>query len=104
MPKILLAPCVTEELFEIWHFIARDNLQAANRLMRAAEKTFRSLANNPALGRPRKFRNPRLRDVCTWTITGYRNYLIFFRLQPDTVEVLHVFHAARDIDRLLEGD
>jgi toxin ParE1/3/4 len=32
------------------------------------------------------------------------NYLIFFRVKDDSVDVLHVLHGARDYGRLLFGD
>jgi len=31
----------------------------------------------------------------------YRNYLIFYRVRKDAVEILHVLHGARDYERLL---
>lgn len=35
---------------------------------------------------------------------AHGNYLIFFRVEGETVEVLHVLHGARDYERLLFGD
>jgi len=32
----------------------------------------------------------------------YGAYLIFYRLTPDTVEILHVLHGARDYGNILE--
>jgi plasmid stabilization system protein ParE len=79
MPKYILDPCVEDELWGIWHFIAQDNPDAATRVIEAAYETFKTLATNPGLGRPRRFRNSRLRDVRSWRITGFENYLIFYR-------------------------
>jgi toxin ParE1/3/4 len=31
----------------------------------------------------------------------YGNYLIFYRIAADTVEVLHVLHGARDFEAIL---
>jgi plasmid stabilization system protein ParE len=31
------------------------------------------------------------------------NYLIFYRLQPEQIEVIHVLKGARDIEALLFG-
>ena len=63
MPEYTLDPCVEDELWRIWHFIAHDDPDAATRVIEAAYETFKTLAANPGLGRPRRFRNPRLRDV-----------------------------------------
>ncbi|MBI4663308.1 MAG: type II toxin-antitoxin system RelE/ParE family toxin [Verrucomicrobia bacterium] len=98
--RFILDPCVEEELWAIWEFIADDNPDAAGRVVEAAYETFKDLAASPGLGRPRRFRNPRLRDVRSWRVSGFDNYLIFYRIVPDGVQVLHVYHGARDIEAL----
>jgi hypothetical protein len=52
MPKFVLDPCVEDELWGIWYFIAQDNPDAATRVIDAAYETFKTLAANPGLGRP----------------------------------------------------
>ena len=100
MPEYILDPCVEDELWGIWHFIAQDNPEAATRVIEAACETFKTLAANPGLGRLRRFRNPRLRDVRSWRISGFENYLIFYRGVANGIQVNHVYHGARDIEAL----
>jgi plasmid stabilization system protein ParE len=49
MPKYILDPCVEDELWGIWHFIAQDNPDAATRVIEAAYETFKTLAANPGI-------------------------------------------------------
>ncbi|MBU6410717.1 MAG: type II toxin-antitoxin system RelE/ParE family toxin [Verrucomicrobia bacterium] len=100
MAEFFLAPCVEDELWAIWEYIARDNPDAATRVVEAAYETFMALATNPGLGRQRKFRDPRLKGVRSWLVSGFDNYLIFHRAVPGGIEVLHVYHGARDIEKL----
>lgn len=100
MAKFVLAPCVEEELWEIWAFIAGDNPGAATRVIEAAHETFKSLADRPGLGRLRKFSDSRLKDVRSWHVSGFDNYVIFYRPVPEGIQVLHVYHGARDIEAL----
>ncbi len=100
MPRFIPAPCVEHELWGIWEFIAKDNPDAATRVVESAYETFKTLALNPALGRPRKFRNPRLKGIRSWHVAGFDNYLIFYRPIPEGIEVLHVYHGARDLEAL----
>ncbi|MGO8697553.1 MAG: type II toxin-antitoxin system RelE/ParE family toxin [Limisphaerales bacterium] len=100
MPKYILDSGVEDELWGIWYFIARDNPDAAKRVIEAASETFKNLAANPGMGTKRRFRNPKLRDVRSWRITGFENYLIFYRPIPEGIQVLHVYHGARDIEAL----
>jgi len=102
--KIVLAPCIEGELWDIWSFIAQDNPDAATRVIEAAGETFKALAATPSLGVARKHRNPRLRDVRFFPISGFENYLVFYRPILEGIEVLHVYHGARDLERLFEDD
>jgi toxin ParE1/3/4 len=101
--KFVLAPCVEDELWEIWDFIAQDNPGAATRVIEAAYETFKSLTASPHLGRPRVFRDPRLKGIRSWRVAGFDNYLIFYRPTADEIQILHVFHGARDIEALFAG-
>jgi len=100
MADYSLDPCVEQELRAIWRFIAQDNPEAATRVVEPPYSTFGLLAANPGIGRKRRFQNPRTRQVRSWAIRGFDNYLIFYRPVPDGVQVLHVFHGARDINSL----
>ncbi len=101
MAEFILASGVEDELWTIWELIARDNPDAATRVVEAAYETFRTLATTSGLGRLRKFRNSRLKGVRSWLVSGFENYLIFYRAVPEGIEVLHVYHGARDIEALL---
>ncbi len=98
-----LDPCVEGELWNIWRFIAQDDPVAATRVIEATHKTFKTLAGNPGIGRRRRFNSARLKDVRSWRVSGFDNYLIFYRSTPDGIQILHVYHAARDIESLFEG-
>ena len=100
MAEFILASGVEDELWAIWKYIADDNPDAATRVVEAAYETFRTLAANPGLGRLRKFRDPRLKGIRSWLVSGFDNYLIFYRAVLSGIEVLHVYHGARDIEAL----
>lgn len=99
-PKCVLAPCVELELWTIWEFVAKDNPDAATRVVASAYETFATLARTPGLGRVRKFRNPRLKGIRSWHICGFDHYVIFYRPVAEGIQVLHVYHGARDLESL----
>ena len=96
MPEYILDPCIEDELWGIWCFIAQDNPDAATRVIEAAFETFKSLAANPGLGRRRLFRNPKLRGVRSWHITGFENYADFYRGVANGIQVNRVFIMAHE--------
>jgi len=78
------------ELDQIWLFIARDNVDAANRLVTQLAGRFRLLATSPKIGRS-----------CNEFKSGLRSsplgsYVIYYRQTREGVSILHVLHGARD--------
>ena len=74
------------------------------RFFDAADDAIKKLAEMPGMGRFRDFDNPEFRDVRSWPIKGFENYLIFYRSTPRGIEVIRVLHGARDIDAIFAGE
>ena len=88
------------DLLQHFIFIGEDNLDAAERFLDAVEDALGKLSDMPGMGRLREFTIPELRDVRSWPVRGFENYLIFYRATERRLEVLRVIHGARDIDRI----
>ena len=97
-------PRAEQDLIDHYVYIGERNPRAADRWLKAAEEAFRLLAKLPGLGCAWNSPSHRLAGVRSWTIPSYRNYRIFYRPARYGIEVLHVFHASRDIRRLLEEE
>ena len=81
--------------------ISDDNPSAAATLYDAYEYSLKLLQNTPNMGRVYQSADPRLANIRVWPIHRFPNYLLFYRRTGDTVEVLHIWHGARDIPALL---
>ena len=84
-------------------YIARDNLNAANRFVAAAERAFQLLAGMPAMGSRRRLDSPKLSGLRMWPVPGFEKHLIFYRPIEGGIEVMRVLHASRDLATILEG-
>ena len=73
-------------------------MEAADRLLRAAEDTFILIAKHPTLGSQRSFR--KIVGVRSRAVTGFKNYLVFYQLRGDKVVIVRVLHGMRDLPRL----
>ena len=102
MARFILSEFVEPELEEIWDYIADDNPDAADRFLAAAYRTFGELARLPGMGRPRHFAHGRLRSLRSFRVDGFENYLVFYGPIPEGIEVFHVLHGARDLERFFE--
>ena len=93
MTTILITPAAEEDLINIWLHIARNNEAAANHVYKAAESTFKLLADSPRMGTPYHPRRSRLKGIRFFPINKFHNYIIYYREQPTGIEIIRVLHA-----------
>ncbi len=86
------------DLDEIWAYIAKDNQEAADRMVDAVLVSSRLHVRFPGMGQNRGELGLNLRSFVV------SPYVIFYRPHGDTIEVLRVLHTARDIDRLIDPE
>lgn len=76
--------------------------EVAWRFEAAVERTLLAIAQQPGLGRERRFRNPVLRGLRSFRVEPpFTELLIFYRLEGDTIEAWRLMHGARDLPRRL---
>lgn len=85
------------DLLEIWEFIARDNLDAADRVEHKIQEAVSMLARNPELGHLR--RDLTSKPVRFWPVYSY---LIVYNPAPRPLEVVRILSGYRDIAELLK--
>lgn len=88
MKRRLLARAV-HDLMAIEAYVAAENPQAAGAVAARLKKSLDLITARPEVGRPTH--RP---DVREWSVPGMP-YVIPYRIQPDCVEILRVFHVRR---------
>ena len=101
--RLLQRASARRDILAIIDRISDDNPRAAAAVYEAYEHSLTLLQRTPDMGRPYRAADPRLAQVRVWPIHRFRQYLIFYRQVGETVEVLHIWHGARDIAALLAG-
>jgi toxin ParE1/3/4 len=96
MNQYRVSDAARSDLDEIWFYIAQDNVDAADRFLRAIVSRFPKLAAMPQIGRAREELSPRLRSF------PVGRYIIFSRPMENGVEIARVLHGARDFPPLFE--
>jgi toxin ParE1/3/4 len=90
--KVSRRPRARLDLIEIWNYIADDNETAADRLLRRIDEALLMLAKTPLAGRSR----PELgADMRSFPIG---NYILFYVVQPNAIDVVRILSRYRDID------
>ena len=84
-----------QDLIDIWLSVAADSPASADMLLDTLDAKAHMLADNPKIGVARDDIMSGLRYF------PWRNYLIFYHVVDDTIEVYRYIHGARDYTTLL---
>ena len=100
--EIFKRPQAERDIEECFVFIAEDDLDKGVFFLVAVEESLTQLAEFPALGAERKFRDERLQNARMWRVKGYEKYLIFYTETEDRIEMIRLLHSSRDIEDLFD--
>ena len=95
MKRVRVTNDAERDLDEIWLYIARDSVEAANRLIDELTSRFPLLGSSPQMGRLREELKLNLRSHAVG------NYIIYYRETQRGVSILRVVHGSRDPKRAL---
>jgi toxin ParE1/3/4 len=97
--KLVIADEARDELARIGERIARDNPRRAVAFVDEIESHCHRILATPLT-------HPLLpgREATRLRRAVHGNYLIFYRVDPDHVVIVHVLHGARDYDAILFPD
>jgi plasmid stabilization system protein ParE len=96
MSEYVLSDEARQEFKEIWDFIARDDVDAADRWIIKLLEAMDFLARNPRAGHTRKDLTDH--SVLFWPVG---EYLIIYRIQQDYILILAVTQGGRNIPSYL---
>lgn len=99
MSDYRLTPQAADDLFDIWTYIAADNLDAANLVETAILKACGFVAESPLRGHARTDLTPL--PLRFWAVQPYRNYLIVFDPDSSPLRVVRILHGSRNAARIL---
>jgi plasmid stabilization system protein ParE len=84
-----------------WYFDQAGE-KLAWRFFNGVETTLLKLSRQPGLGRPRRFRNPLLKDLHSFRVEPpFEKILIFYRFAGGKLSAERLMHGARDLPRRL---
>jgi toxin ParE1/3/4 len=98
-----MLPVIRSELAErdleaILDYLDERSPRAAERLTAQIEEKCRLLGQFPGMGRARDELAPGLRSVVV------EQYILFYRITTDAVQVVRILHGSRDIENIIKGN
>jgi toxin ParE1/3/4 len=92
------------DAFGYFQYIRENNPETALYFLEAIDCTIENLALQPLKGRLRKFRGKDLKNIRSWRVDDFENYLIFYRFAAMRLEILRIKHGAMDFPQALRQD
>ncbi|MBD2513151.1 type II toxin-antitoxin system RelE/ParE family toxin [Nostoc muscorum FACHB-395] len=100
--RLIVKDRATQDLRHLANYIlVNGNTDVAVKFLSAAEATFAQLVKTPGIGKVTQLVVSRLGEIRQWRIKDFQDYLIFYRIEDTTIEILRVFHGARDLADVL---
>jgi len=95
---IIRLKAARQDIVDIGVYLMGENPQAAEHFLSSLEETLASLADMPGMGAVYRAQGHELRR---FRIRHFDNYLIFYRVFDDRLELVRIIHGSRDIPNLL---
>jgi toxin ParE1/3/4 len=100
--KLIIRNRATQDLRQQANYIlSNGSVGAAEHFLELAEATFAQILMVPRIGKSVNFLLERMGEVRQWGIKNFQDYLIFYRLQDEQIEILRVLHGSRDLAGIL---
>lgn len=97
MHQVLVTDDAEQDLQDIWDYIGQNSPTAADRFSKYLLAEIAKLGMHPGMGRPR---DEFAKGMRSWPC---ENYLVYYRVVNDVVQILRIIHGARSQRRTL-GD
>lgn len=92
MTRVILKQRAQQDLDDIWLFIAKENIVAADALLDDIARWCRLIETDPFIGSSRHELYPDLRSF------SVGRYVVFYWVGNSGIEIIRVLHSARDIN------
>lgn len=91
--RLRVSQHAAQDLDDIWEHVARDSVDAADRLIARLREQIQLIARSPGIGH-RRVDLAEGRNILFWPVG---NYVILYRVRQESVEIIAIVHGKRDI-------
>jgi plasmid stabilization system protein ParE len=84
-----------DDLFDIWCYVARDNLDAANEVEESVYQACDLLSESPFAGRTRTDLAPS--PLRFWLVLPHKIYFIVYDPETEPLKIVRIMHGARNL-------
>ena len=91
------------DVFDIACYLSEQREGLGFRFYECVEDSYQRIAENPLLKGLAPFRHAKAKNIRIALVKDFSNYLIFYQIVSNKVNILRVLHGARDYMNLFDG-
>lgn len=84
------------DLVRLGRYLVDQNAVVARRFLRSVALSGERIRKTPDLGELWNDDDPSIPPYRCWCVRGFESFVIYYRVLPDTVEIVRVLHSAQD--------
>lgn len=105
IPNLSIKPKAVVDIVDHATYLADEvDMELCLRFMEAADSSFALLATEPEMGWHPRIRHASLKGVRMWRISGFEDMLVFYRPQPNGVDILRIVNGKRNLRKFLRQE
>ena len=101
MLPVTTSPKARKDIKSFFHYISKDDLTVAYRLLDRIENTHEFISTYPKMGPIFKTTNPKLLGMRWFPVKDFPKHLIFYIESSAQITIVRVLHKAQDISNIL---
>lgn len=100
--NLFLLPQAEADLDSHCLYLAENaDVETALRFNDAAFSSFELLCGTPMVGVSREYLNPTLLGLRMWFVKDFENYLIFYQIHENLIQIVRVLHSSQDRESIV---
>ena len=100
--RLISSAAADSDVFDIACYLSGQREDLGFRFYDCVDHTYQQIIENPLWKGLGPFRQAETKNIRICPVNRFSNYLIFYRVERDSIEILRVLHGARDYVNLFD--
>ncbi len=97
-------PAAQVDIDDIAEYLAGDRIEVGERFLTQVDLTIKEIMATPGLGAIRELINIRIAGLRQRRVNGFPNWLVFYIVTAESIDVIRVLHGARDLEHIFREE
>lgn len=98
-----IAPLAQDDILDHAFYLSDQSTNVSAHFFANVFFSIQRLSEMPELGSVYFIEHTDVGNIRIWPVKGFRNYLIFYRIQSDCIQILRVLHGSTDYETFFRG-